>query len=131
MSIREATLIQGDGIGPEITQATLQVLDALGMQFDWDEQFGGMAAVEKAGTPLPNATLDSIRHTKLCLKGPLTTGAFTTVGSNATYAMDNAVTVLGPWHRDVLGEPATRFLTRVRGLPSAGCTPPRRGVVLP
>ena len=73
MSVREATLIRGDGIGPEITQATLQVLDALGMQFDWDEQFGGMAAVEKAGTPLPNATLDSIRHTKLCLKGPLTT----------------------------------------------------------
>ena len=73
MSIREATLIAGDGIGPEITQATLQVLDALGMQIDWDEQFGGMAAVDKGGTPLPNATLDSIRRTKLCLKGPLTT----------------------------------------------------------
>jgi len=70
---REATLIRGDGIGPEITQATLQVLDALGMQFDWDEQYGGMAAVENAGTPLPNATLDSIRRTRLCLKGPLTT----------------------------------------------------------
>jgi len=70
---REATLIAGDGIGPEITAATLQVLDALGVQFDWDEQYGGMAAVEKAGTPLPNATLDSIRRTKLALKGPLTT----------------------------------------------------------
>ena len=70
---REATLIAGDGIGPEITEATLQVLDALGMRFDWDEQYGGMAAVEKAGTPLPNATLDSIRRTHLCLKGPLTT----------------------------------------------------------
>jgi isocitrate dehydrogenase (NAD+) len=70
---REATLIAGDGIGPEITQATLQVLDALGVKFEWDEQYGGMAAVEKAGTPLPNATLDSIRRTKLCLKGPLTT----------------------------------------------------------
>jgi len=52
---------------------TLQALDALGVQFDWDEQYGGMAAVDKAGTPLPNATLDSIRRTKLCLKGPLTT----------------------------------------------------------
>lgn len=72
---REATLIAGDGIGPEITQATLQVLDALGLQFDWDEQFGGMSAVEKAGTPLPNATLDSIRRTRLALKGPLTTPA--------------------------------------------------------
>jgi isocitrate dehydrogenase (NAD+) len=70
---REATLIAGDGIGPEITQATIEVLGAVGMKFDWDEQYGGMAAVEKAGTPLPNATLDSIRRTKLCLKGPLTT----------------------------------------------------------
>jgi isocitrate dehydrogenase (NAD+) len=69
----EATLIAGDGIGPEITQATLQVLDALGVKFDWDEQYGGMSAVEKAGTPLPNATLDSIRRTRLALKGPLTT----------------------------------------------------------
>jgi isocitrate dehydrogenase (NAD+) len=70
---REATLIAGDGIGPEIMQATLLVLDALGAQFDWDEEYGGMSAVDKAGTPLPNATLDSIRHTKLALKGPLTT----------------------------------------------------------
>ena len=70
---REATLIPGDGIGPEITAATLQVLDAIGVQFAWDEQYGGMAAVEKGGTPLPNATLDSIRRTKLALKGPLTT----------------------------------------------------------
>ncbi|HXI32585.1 MAG TPA: isocitrate/isopropylmalate family dehydrogenase, partial [Gemmatimonadales bacterium] len=70
---REATLIPGDGVGPEITAATLQVLDALGVKFDWDEEYGGMAAVEKAGTPLPNATLDSIRRTKLALKGPLET----------------------------------------------------------
>ena len=70
---REATLIAGDGIGPEIMQATLLVLDALGVRFDWDEEYGGMSAVDKAGTPLPNATLDSIRHTKLALKGPLTT----------------------------------------------------------
>jgi isocitrate dehydrogenase (NAD+) len=71
--VREATLIAGDGIGPEITQATLQVLDALGVRFDWDEEYGGMSAVEMAGTPLPNATLDSIRRTRLALKGPLTT----------------------------------------------------------
>ena len=70
---REATLIAGDGIGPEITAATLQVLDALGVSFAWDRQLGGMAAVEEAGTPLPNATLDSIRRTQLALKGPLTT----------------------------------------------------------
>ena len=71
--VREATLIAGDGIGPEITQATLHVLDALGVRFDWDEEYGGMSAVENAGTPLPNATLDSIRRTRLALKGPLTT----------------------------------------------------------
>ncbi len=70
---REATLIAGDGIGPEITEATLSVLAALGVAFDWDEQYGGMSAVEKAGTPLPKATSDSIRRTGLALKGPLTT----------------------------------------------------------
>ena len=70
---REATLIAGDGIGPEITTATLHVLDALGVAFDWDEQYGGMSAVDRAGTPLPDATLDSIRRTGLALKGPLTT----------------------------------------------------------
>jgi isocitrate dehydrogenase (NAD+) len=70
---REATLIPGDGIGPEVTEATLTVLDALGMQFEWDEQYGGMSAVEQVGTPLPTATLESIRRTGLVLKGPLTT----------------------------------------------------------
>src|SRR5207245_5713303 len=59
--------------GPEITQATLKVLDALGVVFDWDEQYGGMSAVEQAGTPLPDATVESIRRTGLALKGPLTT----------------------------------------------------------
>jgi len=73
VSRRAATLIRGDGVGPEITQATLDVLSAFGAAFDWDEQLGGMAGVEHAGAPLPNATLDSIRRTKLCLKGPLTT----------------------------------------------------------
>jgi isocitrate dehydrogenase (NAD+) len=70
---REATLIPGDGIGPEITEVTLLVLDAMGAAFDWDEEYGGASAVEKAGTPLPKATLDSIRRTGLALKGPLTT----------------------------------------------------------
>ena len=70
---REATLIAGDGIGPEITEATLLVLDALGAKFVWDEQYGGMSAIEIAGTPLPNATVESIRRTGLALKGPLTT----------------------------------------------------------
>jgi isocitrate dehydrogenase (NAD+) len=69
----DVTLIPGDGIGPEITAATVAVLEATGVAFTWDEQLGGMAAVAKGGDPLPPATLESIRRTRLALKGPLTT----------------------------------------------------------
>jgi isocitrate dehydrogenase (NAD+) len=68
-----ATLIPGDGIGPEIVDAVIQVLDALGAPFEWDRQQGGMAGITAGGDPLPPATLDSIRRNKLALKGPLTT----------------------------------------------------------
>lgn len=67
------TLIPGDGIGPEITEATLKVLAATGVSFAWDRQIGGVTAVDATGDPLPAATLDSIRSTRLALKGPLTT----------------------------------------------------------
>ena len=68
-----ATLIPGDGIGLEIVDATLAVLDALQSPFDWDRQTAGLAGVKLAGDPLPAATLDSIRRTRLALKGPLET----------------------------------------------------------
>jgi isocitrate dehydrogenase (NAD+) len=68
-----ATLIPGDGIGPEIVEAVIQVLDALGAPFEWDRQEGGLAGIAAAGDPLPKATLESIRQNKLALKGPLTT----------------------------------------------------------
>ncbi|MFL5157544.1 MAG: isocitrate/isopropylmalate family dehydrogenase, partial [Microvirga sp.] len=68
-----ATLIPGDGIGPEITEAVVAVLDALGAPFDWDRHQGGMAAIKEGGDPLPVSLIESIRHTKLALKGPLTT----------------------------------------------------------
>ena len=68
-----ATLIPGDGIGPEIVDATLAILDALAAPFEWDRQVAGLAGVEAAGDPLPKATLDSIRRTRLALKGPLET----------------------------------------------------------
>src|SRR6478609_5941490 len=68
-----ATLIPGDGIGPEITSAVVEILGTLGAPFEWDEQIGGMAAIEAGGDPLPQATLDSVKRTKLALKGPLTT----------------------------------------------------------
>ncbi|MHB8948081.1 MAG: isocitrate/isopropylmalate dehydrogenase family protein [Rhodoferax sp.] len=68
-----ATLIPGDGIGPEIVDATLKALDALHAPFAWDRQIAGLGGIEAAGDPLPAATLDSIRRTRLALKGPLET----------------------------------------------------------
>jgi isocitrate dehydrogenase (NAD+) len=68
-----ATLIPGDGIGPEIMDATLRVLEALGAPFQWDTQIAGLEGVKTAGDPLPGKTLDSIRRTRLALKGPLET----------------------------------------------------------
>jgi isocitrate dehydrogenase (NAD+) len=68
-----ATLIPGDGIGPEIMDATLAVLAALGAPFEWDTQAAGLAGVAAAGDPLPAAALESIRRTRLALKGPLET----------------------------------------------------------
>jgi isocitrate dehydrogenase (NAD+) len=69
----DVTLIPGDGIGPEITAQTVKVLKATGLRFNWDEELAGMAAVEATGTPLPDATIESIRKNALALKGPLTT----------------------------------------------------------
>lgn len=68
-----ATLIAGDGIGPEIMDATLAVLDALDAPFDWDRQVAGLGGLKASGDPLPQQTLDSIRRTRLALKGPLET----------------------------------------------------------
>ncbi|HET9643760.1 MAG TPA: isocitrate/isopropylmalate family dehydrogenase [Burkholderiaceae bacterium] len=68
-----ATLIPGDGIGPEIVDATLVALDALNAPFEWDRQVAGAAGVKAEGDPLPKATLESIRRTRLALKGPLET----------------------------------------------------------
>lgn len=67
------TLIPGDGIGPEVVAATRRVLEATGVQFDWDVQETGAGAMEKTGTPLPEAVLESIRTNKVALKGPITT----------------------------------------------------------
>jgi isocitrate dehydrogenase (NAD+) len=68
------TLIPGDGIGPEVTEATQRVIDAAGVKVDWDVQDAGVAALEKgADDPLPAALLDSIRRNRVGLKGPCTT----------------------------------------------------------
>lgn len=69
----DATLIPGDGIGPDITDATVRLLDAAGADIHWDRQVAGMAGVAACNDPMPEATLASIRRTKLALKGPLET----------------------------------------------------------
>ena len=68
-----ATLIPGDGIGPEVTDATVRLLEAAGASFNWDRQLAGMAAVKEHGDPMPDNTLASIKSTALALKGPLET----------------------------------------------------------
>jgi isocitrate dehydrogenase (NAD+) len=68
-----ATLIPGDGIGPEVSDATLRILDAVGDPFQWETVEAGLAGVAKCNDPLPPETLASIRKTRLALKGPLTT----------------------------------------------------------
>ena len=67
------TLIPGDGIGPELAEATRHVLDASGVAFDWEVVEAGEAVMERYGTPLPEHVLDSIRRNRVALKGPITT----------------------------------------------------------
>ena len=67
------TLIPGDGTGPELITATRRVLEATGVEFDWDIQEAGADVMDKYGTPLPDGVLDSIRANKVALKGPITT----------------------------------------------------------
>jgi isocitrate dehydrogenase (NAD+) len=70
---QKVTLIPGDGIGPELAEATRRVLDASGVEFDWEVMDAGEAVMAKEGTPLPQAVLDSILRNKIALKGPITT----------------------------------------------------------
>ncbi len=67
------TLIPGDGTGPEITEATRRVLEATGVKFEWEIQQAGAVMLEKRGTILPDEVIESIRRTRVGLKGPITT----------------------------------------------------------
>ena len=67
------TLIPGDGTGPELTEATRRVLEATGVEFEWDVRHAGVDVMEDAGTPLPEETLASIKENRVALKGPITT----------------------------------------------------------
>jgi isocitrate dehydrogenase (NAD+) len=70
---QRVTLIPGDGIGPELAEATRRVLDASGVGFEWEVVEAGEATIAEYGTPLPDHVLDSIRRNRIAIKGPITT----------------------------------------------------------
>src|SRR5207237_534567 len=67
------TFIPGDGVGPELSEATRRVLEATGVAFDWDRQDAGAGVMDRFGTPLPEHVLESIRSNGVAIKGPITT----------------------------------------------------------
>src|SRR5690625_4742900 len=73
MAKYQVTLIPGDGIGPEVAEATRRVLDATGIEFEWDVRQAGSDALDETGELLPETTLESIRRNGIGLKGPITT----------------------------------------------------------
>jgi isocitrate dehydrogenase (NAD+) len=85
------TLIPGDGIGPEVTEAVVRVLAAAGVSIDWDRHDAGLIAVEKTGKTLPIEVVDSIRRNRVALKGPVTTpvgGGFASVNVEIRKTLD-------------------------------------------
>ncbi|MBU0672594.1 MAG: isocitrate/isopropylmalate dehydrogenase family protein [Candidatus Margulisbacteria bacterium] len=71
--VHNVTLIRGDGVGPELAEATRRVLEGTGIKFNWDIVDAGVDIMEKEGTPLPPKVLDSIRKNKVAIKAPITT----------------------------------------------------------
>lgn len=85
------TLIPGDGIGPEIIAATVRIIEASGVDIEWETQIIGAQALEKFGTTIPDTTIDSIKKNKVALKGPLMTPigkGFTSVNVGLRKALD-------------------------------------------
>src|SRR5919204_605879 len=73
LAAHRVTLIPGDGVGPEVSEATRRALEATGVEFAWDVQQAGLGVMEQYGTPMPDHVLASIRRNKVAIKGPLTT----------------------------------------------------------
>ena len=71
--MKQVTLIKGDGIGPEITDSVVKIINAAGVAIDWDVQTAGADVIEEEGTPLPKRVLDSVKRTGIALKSPVTT----------------------------------------------------------
>ncbi len=91
MAKHTITLIPGDGIGPEIVAATVRILEASGVDIEWETQIIGAQALEKFGTTIPETTIESIKRNKVALKGPLTTPVgkgFTSVNVGLRKALD-------------------------------------------
>ena len=85
------TLIPGDGIGPEVTEAVLRILVSSGVSIEWERHLAGVMAVERSGQALPPELLDSIRRNRVALKGPVTTPigqGFTSVNVGLRKALD-------------------------------------------
>src|SRR3954451_18673814 len=85
------TLIPGDGIGPEVTEAVLRVLHASGVAFEWERHDAGVLAFERTGRALPAQLLESVKRNKVALKGPVTTPiaeGFTSVNVGLRKALD-------------------------------------------
>ena len=85
------TLIPGDGIGPEVTQAVVRIFAAAGLSIEWDRHDAGVIAFKKVGQSLPITLLDSVRRNKVALKGPVTTPiaeGFTSVNVGLRKALD-------------------------------------------
>jgi len=98
--MRRITLIEGDGIGPEVTRAVVRILDAAGLQVEWEPQVAGVLALERDNTPLPPELLASIERNKVALKGPVTTpvgGGFTSVNVGLRKALNLFVNLRPVW----------------------------------
>jgi isocitrate dehydrogenase (NAD+) len=95
------TLIPGDGIGPEVTEAVVRILSAAGVSIDWERHDAGVLAVQRGGVPLPVELLDSIRRNRIALKGPVTTpigAGFTSVNVGLRKALDLFANLRPVWN---------------------------------
>src|SRR5258706_4446174 len=95
------TLIPGDGIGPEVTEAVVRILKAAGVSIEWEEHHAGLIAFERTGEPLPVELIDSIRRNKVALKGPVTTPigqGFTSVNVGLRKALDLYANLRPVWN---------------------------------
>src|SRR5258708_7405920 len=95
------TLIPGDGIGPEVTNAVVSILEATGVPIEWDRQDAGLIAVNRGGSPLPDTLIEAIRPHNVALKGPATTPTgqgFTSVHVGLRNALDPHANLRPVWN---------------------------------